>query len=88
MPPTTSTTAVLRRRALLSVTDVPVPDAFMHQMSSFVHGSLTALHVLGVCYGIRRKNWYDVAAHTFGVAFSVRATAHHIKQTKEKAQTG
>ena len=60
----------------------PVPDAFMHQMSSFVHGSLTALHILGVAYGIRRKNWLDVAAHTFGVAFSVRATAHHIRMTK------
>ena len=62
----------------------PVPDVFMHQLSSFVHGALTSLHTLGIVYGIRRKNYGDVAAHTFGVAFSVRATAHHLRMSRPK----
>lgn len=55
----------------------------VHELSIFVHGVLSGLHLLGVVYGIKRKNWLDVAAHTFGVAFSVRATVHHTKEAKD-----
>lgn len=55
----------------------------VHLLASFVHGCLSGLHLLGVVYNIRRKNKFDIAAHVLGVAYSVHATAHHIKCVKE-----
>ena len=51
----------------------------VHSLAAFVHGSLVALHLLGTVYSVRRKNWFDLLVHSCGVAFSVRATAHHAK---------
>ena len=54
----------------------------VHELSIFVHGVLSGLHLLGVVYGIKRKNWFDTAAHTLGVIFSVQATVHHTKEAR------
>ncbi|PYS01142.1 MAG: hypothetical protein DMG12_15950 [Acidobacteria bacterium] len=47
-------------------------------LATFVHGALAALHALGVGYNFRRRNWFDVAAHSAAMAYDVWATAKHL----------
>lgn len=49
----------------------------VHQLGIFVHGALSALHALGCVYNLKRRNRFDVAAHTFGLLYSLHATVHH-----------
>jgi hypothetical protein len=54
----------------------------LHTLAVFVHGSLSTLHGLGAVYNARRSNNWQCWAHLAGLAFSVYATVHHIKETK------
>ena len=54
----------------------------VHSLACFVHGALTALHLLGMIYNGKRKNWWDVGMHGLGAAYSVKATLHHAERTK------
>ena len=59
----------------------------VHELSTFVHGALVALHILGIVYNLRRKNWFDVAAHGAAGLYSLRATHHHAKLSHAPLQT-
>ena len=52
----------------------------IHILASFVHGTLVALHTIGIIYNIRRKNRIDTAIHISAAIYSLRAVAHHIKK--------
>ena len=49
----------------------------LHALACFVHGALTALHVLGAVYNYRRRNWWDVTAHLAAAAYDARSVRHH-----------
>ena len=51
----------------------------LHALACFVHGALTALHVLGAIYNCRRRNWWDVAAHVAAAAYDARSVRHHYR---------
>ena len=36
----------------------------IESLAAFVHGVLAGLHALGMVYNIKRRNWFDVAAHS------------------------
>ena len=52
----------------------------VHVLGAYVHGALTALHVLGLGYNVRRRNWTDVALHLAWVVYDARAMRHHWRQ--------
>jgi hypothetical protein len=49
----------------------------LHALACYVHGALTALHVLGAIYNYRRRNWWDVTAHVAAAAYDARSVRHH-----------
>jgi hypothetical protein len=49
----------------------------LHALACFVHGALAALHVLGVAYNCRRRNWWDVMAHLAAAGYDARSVRHH-----------
>ena len=51
----------------------------VHRLAAFVHGALAALHALGIVYNVRKRNWFDVAAHSAGVVYSTRSALHHVE---------
>jgi len=53
------------------------------ELGIFVHGVLTGLHVLGIVYNWRRRNWTDVAAHSAAAAYDSWAVHKHIKQVRD-----
>lgn len=52
-------------------------DKDTERLAVFVHGTLAALHLLGIVYNVRKKNWLDVAAHTAACAYDTHAALHH-----------
>ena len=56
----------------------------MQQLSVFVHGVLAGLHLLGIAYNARRRNWFDVAAHVSAATYDIWATAKHLHQLEER----
>lgn len=57
----------------------------VHGLAIFVHGVLSAFHFLGAAYNLRRRNWFDVAAHTAGLVYSAHAALHHAHIAKEES---
>ena len=55
----------------------------VHILASAVHGSLASLHLLGVIYNLRKKNWWDVLAHSLALAYSANAVKNHMKETQK-----
>lgn len=58
-------------------------NASEHQLQSlgiFVHGVLAGLHLLGVAYNLKRKNWVDVSAHTLAAGYDIWATTKHVRK--------
>jgi hypothetical protein len=51
----------------------------LHALACFVHGALTALHVLGAVYNCRRRNWWDVMAHLASAGYDARSVRHHYR---------
>jgi len=47
-------------------------------LATFVHGALAALHALGAAYNVKRRNWFDVAAHSTALCYDIWATARHM----------
>ena len=47
-------------------------------LATFVHGALAALHALGAAYNVKRRNWFDVAAHSTALGYDIWATARHM----------
>lgn len=59
------------------------PRTQMAELGVFVHGALTFGHLLGIIYNWRRRNWFDVGAHTAAAAYDVWAVEKHIKELRE-----
>ncbi len=55
----------------------------MEELSIFVHGVLFSLHIIGVLYNLRRRNTFDVVAHTLAAAYDLDAALHHVHSLKE-----
>lgn len=49
----------------------------IHALGVFVHGALTALHLLGIVFNAKRRQWADVAIHSGGVIYSAGAVNRH-----------
>lgn len=54
------------------------PEQDIECLATFVHGVLAALHALGIAYNVKRRNWFDVAAHSAAMSYDIWATAKHI----------
>lgn len=55
-------------------------DAELERLAIFVHSVLATFHCLGIVYNVRRKNWWDVAAHTLAACYDTQAALHHKKK--------
>lgn len=55
-------------------------DAQMAELAIFIHGLLLGLHAIGVLYNLRRRNWWDVAAHAGAAAYDASALHHHLHE--------
>jgi hypothetical protein len=51
----------------------------LHALACFVHGALTALHILGAVYNCRRRNCWDVTAHLAAAGYDARSVRHHYR---------
>lgn len=51
----------------------------LHGLAVFCHGCLSSLHMIGIIYNARRKSWWDVTAHSLALAYSAKATVHHVR---------
>lgn len=51
-------------------------------LATFVHGALAALHLLGVVYNVKRKNKWDVAAHTAAMFYDGYSTYKHVQEVR------
>ena len=49
----------------------------LHALACFVHGALTALHIMGAVYHCRRRNWWDVTVHFAAAGYDARSVRHH-----------
>ena len=58
----------------------PVDDRRMAELAVFVHGILVTLHSLGIVYNLRKRNYWDVAAHTAAAGYDAHALAKHIRE--------
>lgn len=54
----------------------------LHALSIFVHGTLAGLHLLGATYNARKRNWWDVAAHSLCVVYDVHAVVRHMRSLR------
>ena len=55
-------------------------DNQVEVLAVFVHGALTALHLLGAVYNARKRNWLDVTAHTVAAGYDVWAVTKHVRR--------
>lgn len=53
-------------------------DRRMAELSAFVHGVLAGLHVLGIAYNLRKRNWFDVFMHTSAAIYDVHSMHSHV----------
>jgi hypothetical protein len=56
------------------------PNHELEVLAIFVHGALSALHVLGAVYNVRKRNWFDVVAHSAAAGYDVWAVGKHAKR--------
>ena len=50
----------------------------------FIHGVLTLGHAIGLVHNLKRRNWFDVAAHSFAMGYDLWATKKHMKQLEDR----
>ena len=62
-------------------------EVHIASLATFVHGVLTGLHLLGVVYNLRRRNWSDVAAHSAAAMYDLHATARHAREQSRLLET-
>jgi hypothetical protein len=58
-------------------------DRQLQVLSVFVHGALTFGHLLGIAYNWKRRNWFDVTAHTAAATYDIWATHKHLTNLQE-----
>lgn len=52
----------------------------MEELSAAVHGGLVVLHLLGVAYNWKRRNWFDIIAHSSAVVYDTWAMHKHMSR--------
>ncbi len=63
---------------------VPFPaDREIDVLGAYVHGALSALHLLGVIYNLRRGNKGDCVVHGCALLYDAHATYVHWKAAQE-----
>lgn len=55
----------------------------LQYLGIFVHGVLSGLHILGIVYNAKRRNWLDVTAHGGAALYSGWAVAKHMQALEE-----
>lgn len=63
--------------------DTRYSDRQMAELAMFVHGALAGLHVLGVVYNFRRRNWWDVAAHAAAAVYDTHSVVKHAADCRD-----
>lgn len=58
-------------------------DIQLAELAAFTHCLLAGLHILGIAYNLKRRNWLDVAAHSLAAAYDVQALHHHVADIHE-----
>lgn len=58
-------------------------DIHLQELAIYTHGILTALHTLGVVYNLRKRNTFDVIAHSLGIAYDGHAVLKHIRDLRK-----
>ena len=53
-------------------------------IAAFVHGSLFSLHMLGLVYNLKKKNYLYSAIHAAVGIFDVVGTMRHLETKKEQ----
>jgi len=61
------------------------PERQLAELGIFVHGILTALHILGLAYNLKRRNWFDCTMHSAAAAYDVYAVGKHMRQVQALA---
>ena len=41
-------------------------------------------HAIGLVHNLKRRNWFDVAAHSFAMGYDLWATKKHMKQLEDR----
>lgn len=54
----------------------------LEKLAMFVHGMLAGLHLLGVVYNVKRKNYLDVTAHAAAFIYDIHAASKHSRNSK------
>lgn len=62
----------------------PQPERQLSELGVFVHGVLAGLHLLGVVYNMRRRNWWDVTAHTAAAIYDTHAAMAHTRDLQQE----
>ena len=62
---------------------IPKPEQQMAELGVVIHSVLMTLHLVGVAYNLRRKNWLDVVAHGLATGYDAWAITKHIKHVKQ-----
>lgn len=57
-------------------------DHELQVLGAFVHGTLAALHGLGLVYNLRKKNYLDASIHAAAMAYDTWATYKHVNAVK------
>lgn len=52
-------------------------DRQVETLATFVHGSLSTLHALGLVYNLNRRQWKHAAIHALVMVYDFTATLHH-----------
>jgi len=62
-----------------------MPDHNQHieEIAIFVHGSLAALHLLGMVHNFRKRSWWDVTAHASALMYDSWAVSRHLDHLRE-----
>lgn len=63
------------------------PEKHIEAIAVFVHGALAALHILSIVHNARKKNWFDVSAHSVATVYDAWAVAKHMKHLEEIDET-
>lgn len=57
----------------------------LQELGVFVHGLLAGLHLLGMAYNLKRRNWVDVACHGGAAVYDIWAVSKHARALQPSA---
>ena len=53
-------------------------DRRMTELAIFVHGTLAGLHLLGVVYNLKKRNYWDAIAHAAAMGYDTWSVSRHV----------